>query len=453
MATIGGPIRIPHLLRHGPNFFLAYEWTRDSTATTEAGLVPTAAQRTGDLSGLLDALGQSVTLVNPASGTPFPGNVVPVSPQAQALLSLYPLPNLAGNTGYNYQIPVLNSSHQDQLLSRVDKSVSRKDELNGRFSIISTRASTGNLFGFIDRSNDFGLNASVNESHCISQRFFLNGGYRFNRQSSRITPFFANRVDVSRDVGISGNDHTPAYWGPPTLVFSGGLSSLSDQQASFNRARTDAFSLSAAIYHGRHNVTVGADLRKQQFNDLFQQDPRGTFNFTGAATKGTSSSTPTGGSDLADFLLGVPDTSSIAFGNADKYLRQSVYDLYLADDWRVLPVLTVNVGLRWEYGAPITETKDRLVNLDVAPGFTAVAPVLASNPAGSLTDSRYPASLIRPDRTGFEPRLGVSWRPHCRVNHRGARWIRHLSRHVCVPGLDTSTRAAVTALQNLERAA
>lgn len=411
VATIGGPIRIPHLLRHGPNFFLAYEWTRDSTATTEAGLVPTAAQRTGDLSGLLDALGQPVTVVNPSSGAPFPGDVVPVSPQAQALLSLYPLPNLAGNTGYNYQIPVLNSSHQDQLLSRVDKSISRKDELTGRFSSISTRASTGNLFGFIDRSNDFGLNASVNESHRISQRVFLNGGYRFNRQSSRITPFFANRVDVSREAGISGNDQNSAYWGPPMLVFSGGLSSLGDQQASFNRARTDAFSFSVAIYRGRHNVTAGGELRKQQFNDLFQQDPRGTFSFTGAATKGTSASTPTGGSDLADFLLGVPDTSSIAFGNADKYLRQSVYDLYFADDWRVLPVLTVNVGLRWEYGAPITETKDRLVNLDVAPDFTAVAPVLANNPAGSLTDGRYPASLIRPDRTGFEPRLGVSWRP------------------------------------------
>lgn len=411
VATIGGPIKIPHLLRHGPNFFLAYEWTRDSAATTEAGLVPTAVQRIGDLSGILDALGQPVTIVNPATGSPFPGNVVPVSPQAQALLSLYPLPNIAGNTGYNYQIPVLNSSHQDQLLSRVDKSITRKDELYGRFSFISTRASTANLFSFTDRSNSLGLNASINETHRISQRLFLNGGYKFSRLSSRITPFFTDRTNISGTAGIVGNDQTPAYWGPPTLVFSGGLSSLADAQASFNRTRTDAFSLSASIYRGRHNITIGGDLRKQQFNDLFQQDPRGTFNFTGAATQGTSTSTPTGGSDLADFLLGVPDTSSIAFGNADKYLRQSVYDLYAANDWRVLPILTINVGLRWEYGAPMTEAKNRLVNLDVAPGFSAAAPVLASSPTGSLTDSRYPTSLIRPDRTGVEPRLGISWRP------------------------------------------
>lgn len=411
IATIGGPIRIPHLLRHGPTFFLAYEWTRDSTATAEAGLVPTAAERTGDLSGLVDALGRPVTLLNPATGTPLAGNLVPVSAQAHSLLNLFPLPNSAGTAGYNYQIPVLNSSHQDQVLSRVEKSVTRRDDLYGRFSATSIRTSAANLFGFTDKSDTLGLNTSLNASHRFSQHLFLNGGYRFNRFSNRVTPFFASRANVSGLSGVTGNDQTPAYWGPPTLVFSGGLSSLADAQASFNRARTDAFSLSAALYRGRHNITAGGDLRKQQFNDLFQQDPRGTFAFTGAATRGTSTSTSTGGSDLADFLLGVPDTSSIAFGNADKYLRQSVYDLFLADDWRVLPILTINVGLRWEYGAPMTETHDRLVNLDVSPGFAAVAPVLAGSPTGALTHSRYPSSLLRPDRTGFEPRLGASWRP------------------------------------------
>jgi hypothetical protein len=60
----------------------------------------------------------------------------------------------------------------------------------------------------------------------------------------------------------------------------------------------------------------------------------------------------------------------------------------------------------------VTEMKDRLVNLDVAPGFSAVAPVLASAPKGSLTGQSYPDSLTRPDRQlGIEPRIGLSWRP------------------------------------------
>jgi hypothetical protein len=169
--------------------------------------------------------------------------------------------------------------------------------------------------------------------------------------------------------------------------------------------------MSALINRGRHYLTAGGDFRKQEYNEYFEQDPRGTFTFTGAATAGPASNDASAGSDLADYLISLPDTSSIAFGNADKYLRQPVYDLYFTDDWRVKPDLTINVGGRWEYGAPMTELFGRLVNLDVAPGFTAVAPVLGSDPVGLLTGQHYPASLVRPDRLGVEPRIGFSWRP------------------------------------------
>src|ERR1035438_9745486 len=92
----------------------------------------------------------------------------------------------------------------------------------------------------------------------------------------------------------------------------------------------------------RHNFIFGGDFRRQEFNEFGQQNPRGTFAFTGAATQagGSSSSggaSTTTGSDLADFLLGIPDTSAISYGNPDKYFRQSVYDLYFTDDWRMLP--------------------------------------------------------------------------------------------------------------------
>ena len=410
VLTFGGPIRIPHVLPHGPKFFLVYEWTRDRVAATQAGLVPTAAERAGDLSGVVDALGRPVRILDPANAQPFAGNIVPVSAQARALLQLYPLPNLAGTARYNYQIPVLNTSHQDALLSRLDKTLGRKDQVYGAFYFTSVRASSTNLFGFVDKTDTLGINTNINWSHRFSQHLFLFAGYRFSRFRTHTTPYFQNRRNVSGDAGIRGNNQEAAYWGPPALYFSGGISPLSDAQSAFNRSRTDAFTGSVAVYRGRHNITVGGDLRKQQFNDLFQQDPRGTFTFTGAATGGANSSSGVG-SDLADFLLGVPDTSSIAFGNADKYLRQTVYDAYATDDWRVLPTLTINAGVRWEYGAPITELRGRLVNLDVEPGFSAAKPVLASSPVGPLTGNRYPSSLLRPDRLGFEPRVGVSWRP------------------------------------------
>ena len=400
--TLGGPLNIPRLMPRGPNFFVAYSWTRNHNAESESGLVPTGAERSGDLSGLLNALGQPITVYNPTTKLPYPGNVVPVSSQAQALLQLYPLPNIPATSLYNYQVPVLNSTHQDSLLSRLDKTIGHKDQVYGSFNLQSNRASNGDLFGFTDKTDTLGINTNINWSHRFNQRLFLFAGYRFSRQRTLIVPNFANRQNISGNAGIFGNNQDPTNWGPPALTFSSGIAPLTDQQSTFNRNRTDGFSGSIGQYRGRHNITVGGELRKQQYNDLFQQDPRGAFTFTGAATQG---------SDLADFLIGVPDTSSIAFGNADKYLRETVYAAYASDDWRVQSNLTVNAGLRWEYSAPMTEIHGRLVNLDVAPGFTAALPVLASDPVGPLTGVHYPSSLLRPDKLGIEPRVGLSWRP------------------------------------------
>jgi hypothetical protein len=396
--TFGGPIKIPHVLPRGPNLFFAYQWARNHTAQTDSALVPTEAERSGDLS---NATGQPANIIDPATGLTYANNTVPVSAQAQALLQLYPLPNVTGNPLYNYQVPVLNSSHQDVAQLRLDKTIGRRDQLYGTFNLQSLRADSVNLFKFSDTTDTLGMNTNVNWSHRFNQHLFVYSTYRFSRLRTLVRPEFENRQNVASAAGIGGTDQSPMFWGPPSLTFSGGIASLTDAQSSFNRNRTDGVSESAAIYRGRHNITMGGDLRKQQYNDFFQQDPRGTFTFTGAAT----------GSDLADFLIGVPDATSIAYGNADKYLRQTVYDAYATDDWRVLPVLTINAGARWEYGAPMTELHDRLVNLDVTSGFSAASPVLGDAPVGPLTGAHYPSSLVRPDRLGIEPRIGISWRP------------------------------------------
>ena len=415
VATLGGPLNIPHLLYHGPNFFVAYQWTRDRDAATESGLVPDAAERSGDLSSLLNALGQPVTIYNPATGLPFT-EPIPVSSQAQTLLNLYPLPNLAGNSRYNYETEVLNNTHLDALESRLDKTIGRIDQLYGGFGFQSSRADSANLFNFRDATGTLGIGANVNWAHQYKHQIFAVLEYKFTRLRTEVRPEFQDRENVSGEAGISGNDQDPADWGPPALVFSSGIAELSDAESEFNRNRTDALSVKLSTTHRRHTVTFGGDFRRQEFNEYTQENPRGIFAFTGEATRAggssaTSSASTTSGSDLADFLLGIPDTSAIAFGNPDKYFRQPVYDAYVTDDFRVEPELTINAGMRWEYGAPLSELFGRLVNLDVAPGFTAVAPVLASNPTGPLTGMKYPNSLMRPDMRGFEPRVGVSWRP------------------------------------------
>jgi len=405
MLNFGGPIRIPHLVPNGPNFVVNYQWLRNRNASTSPSLLPLSSQRIGDFSQI------PLPVLDPASGLPFPGNVIPqnrFSPQAQALLGFYPLPNFAGDSRYNYQIPIVSNTHQDSLQSRINKTIGRKNQVNGTFAFQSTRTDTPNLFGFLDTNRSLGLTTSVNWMHRLTQRAFLTLGVQYSRMAARATPFFANRENISGEAGITGNNQEPVNWGPPSLTFTSGIAGLSDVQRSFTRSQTAGTSASLFWVHGSHNVTGGADFRRQQFNLLSQQDPRGSFTFTGAATGGAALGN---GLDFADFLLGIPDTSSIAFGNADKYLRSASYDAYITDDWRVSPSLTLNAGFRWEYSSPITELYGRLVNLDIAPGFASEAPVVAGAPTGPVTGLQYPDSLVRPDKHAFQPRIGISWRP------------------------------------------
>lgn len=414
IATLGGLLKIPHLLEHGPFFFVGYQWSRDRNNTTQPAMMPTSADRDGDFSKSVNASGQPVEVFDPATGQPFPGSIIPtnrISSQAQSLLKFYPFPNVLGNTLYNYQIPIISNTHQDALQSRFDKTLNLKNEVHGDFAFQSTRTGAPNLFGFLNRTDMLGIKTGGTWSHRLRQRLVLNLGYRYSRLASRVTPFWENRENVSEVAGITGNNQDPMNWGPPTLAFASGIAQLSDQQSSHNRNQTGAVSYAMLWSHNRHNLEFGADFVRQEFNYLSQQNPRGTFTFTGEATQGTVNGVAIGGFDFADFLLGIPDTSAIAFGNADKYFRESAYDAYLADDWKIEPELTARVGIRWEYGAPITELLGRLVNLELAPGFSAAAPVVAYNPVGPLTGRHYPASLINPYRSGFEPRVGIAWRP------------------------------------------
>jgi hypothetical protein len=425
-VQFGGPIRIPN--HWNPrNFrvdFANYQRIQKSTTATQTALVPTLAQRYGDLSGI------ATPVYDPATGKPY-GNTgcssqllaVDASPTAcipgtelatknsqaaQALLTFYPLPNATGGTRNNYQVQTATNVRQDGAQFRLSKPFGNKDYVYGNFSLQSIRQGTNTLFGFHDTTNQFNLAFGANWNHRFTQRLFVNTGYTFSRSRQLGTPYFANRVNVEGQTGIAGVDTSPVNWGPPSLGFTSGFQSLSDANSSRYRSETNGVSIDVQWNRSRHIIDAGGDFRRQEFNYFSQTIPRGAFQFTGAATNG---GVTTAGSDLADFLLGIPDTSQLSYGNPDKYLRQSVYDLFAQDDFRVNPELSIKYGVRWEYGAPITETQNRLVNLDFASGFTAEAPVLAKSPTGPLSGMSYPTSLVRPDKIGFAPNVGIAWRP------------------------------------------
>ena len=258
-----------------------------------------------------------------------------MAPQSTALLKFYPLPNFPESAGYNYQVPLVGITHQDDVQGRVNKMLNRKHFVNGSFAYRNARSSGPNVFGFDDTGHTTGFNASATWRYMASQRLNFSLGYQFSRMTMRTTPYFANRENVSGEAGITGNNQDPGNWGPPNLSFSSGIAALSDAALSLTRNQTSGVSFTglldapAAQHHLRRRFPPAAIQPARR-----SRTRAAAFTFTGAAT----------GNDFADFLLGVPDTSAIAFGNADKYFRAASYDAYFTDDWRVGPGLTLNAG-------------------------------------------------------------------------------------------------------------
>lgn len=403
-GSVQGPLRIPHLFRNGPTFFINYFMNRSRNDSTQYGLVPTQAERNGDLSGLT---GQ---IINPLTQAPFQGNLIPqsqISPQAAALLNLFPLPNFSSPT-FNYQVPMVSLSHADGFNVRMNKQIGRKNSIQGIFALTSTRSTTPNLFGFLDSTDTLGMDLHPIWRHQFTPRMSSTLDFEFSRSAPHVYSYFSNLTNVSGNAGIQGNNQQPLYWGPPSLnLGASGFSSLSDGLPSFNRAQTETLKSDSTWNHGRHNVTFTVDVMRQLFNYLSQTNPRGSFTFNGAAVGATG----TAAGSFADFLLGIPDGASLAFGNADKYLRATGYGAGVGDDWRVNSALTLNLTLRYDYIPPFSEEYGRLVNLDVAQEFANIAPVLGNQTMGSLTGQRYPSSLIRPERLPLEPGVGFAWRP------------------------------------------
>ena len=356
--------------------------------------MPTLAERQGDFSQTLNRQGQPVPVFDPATGIPVPGNRIPassLSPQAQSLLKLFPAPNFTGQARYNFQVPVIGALHQDSMQFRAVRQLGRKDNLSGTLQLQSSRSDNPNLFGFLATGSQLTDAATVNWRHTFSSQFFVGLGAQFNRNSARTVPFFAERFNVSGAAGVTGNNQDPLNWGPPALNFASGIAALGEAQYSSTHDQTEGVSAEVFRSRRRHSVTSGFEFRRQQWNTLSQQDPRGTFTFTGAAA----------GSDLAGFLFGVPDNASIAFGNADKYFRANSWDAYVSDDWRIRSGLSLTLGVRYEYNSPISEIYGRLVNLAVANHFASATPIVEQS-AGAL---------IRTDRNNIAPRFGFAWRP------------------------------------------
>ena len=413
--NVGGPIRIPKIYSNDRLlFYFTYQGTRARNPYNALSTMPSAAERGGDFSGAAVG-GAPVTIYDPLTGTPFPGNVIPVNrfnPASAGLLHFFPLPTYSQLAVQNYQVVTNSRNSSDNYGVRQNLPLSRKDRINVSFNYQTRTGTTPTLLGFRDGSDGSGLNASLSYSHSFAPRFNSNLSWNFSRSSGYNTPYFAYTANVAAELGIAGTTQLPIAYGPPNLSFTN-FGGLTDGAASINHNQTSSVNENITLVRKKHNLTFGAGYRRLQQNPTNYANARGSFSFSGLVTSGLDASgNPLAhtGFDFADFLLGYPQSSSLQFGAKSDYFRSWNSNGFVQDDWRIRPNLSLNLGIRYEYFSPYTELFGRMANLDLNSSITAAAvvtPGLAGPFSGSL-----PTSLVRPDTNNLSPRFGFAWKPY-----------------------------------------
>jgi len=395
-ATLGGP-----LVKNKLFFFADYQGTHYNAPGTEVLSVAPASWRNGDFSGV------STVIRDPVTGLPFAGNIIPasrISPVARGILdntTLYPLPNrsVSGVSG-NFVGPTLTTirAHQGDL--RLDWNASPSDKVFARFSF-STFDSENNtrafplLLGQSQTGPFRNLALSWNRVFNPSLVNELLLGYN---QISAVTHAldWSGIGDANATFGIPGGQPIP---GLSSLVLNSGLSSLG-AGASDSDTLDKTYQLNEKLtwLTGRHALKVGGQFLhyvQQRFyagNNVLL----GNFNYGGTFT----------GFAFSDFLL--DQVSSKGRGSASDpwtHLHNRIA-LFVQDDFKVTPDLTLNLGMRWAYTQPLVEKDNRESNFSLVTGQQTLAK------DGSI-EAR---ALYKPYYKGFEPRLGFAWR-------NGERWV------------------------------
>ena len=419
-VSLGGPLNIPKIYSGGnkTSFFVNFNIIRGTSPQNILASLPTAAERLGDFSattivsgpgaGTVPVIYQPTASLEPR--TAFTGNVIPSSmlnPAAVGLMQYLPLPNLPGQV-QNYHVQLSLPTSSQRFMARVGQQISSKDNLAVMYFYNSSHDDGITGFPNITSVTTTRMqNVSVMETHNFGAKTVNNFAVNFNRARTFSTNPFSYNQDIAGALGILGVSQDPMDWGLPSIGFTN-FSGLGDATPSLTRNQTLRFTDSVMHSVGKHNFQFGGEISRIQLNSLTNPDAAGSFSFTGYGTSDfTSQGTPVPGTgyDFADFLLGVPQTTSRRYGIPANYLRSSRYDVYGQDDWRMTDHLTLNVGGRWEYAAPFTEKYGHLSDLALGPNFSTAQVVTGQNP-GSL-----PASLLHGHPANVAPRVGLAYRP------------------------------------------
>ena len=418
-GSIGGPLNIPHIYQGGTKtfYFVNYNGSRSENPFDQFSTVPTAAERAGDFSQATYSSGQNTSPVQlfypnisqcgASAGQPIPGNNLQplaapgceISPIAQGLLQFIPLPNLPG-TVKNFHFVTSTTSDSDDLNVRLMHNFGAattgqrrvrggprapRNNLAIAFHYHATASTLSEPFPTVaGNANGRSFDVPISYTRSIGKLTNI-ARADFNRSRTSTQNLYAFSENITGNLGIDGVSQNPFDWGLPNLSFTN-FAGLSDINPSLLRNQTLTFSDNLIWNHGKHTWRWGGDFRRIQLNTETDNNARGSFVFGGANTAQIVKGVPVAntGYDLADFLLGLPQQTSVQFGANNYHFRGNSWDLYAQDEWKLRGNLTFNLGVRYEYVSPFTELNDRIANLILSPaalqpglGTPTVTPVSA----------------------------------------------------------------------------
>jgi hypothetical protein len=382
-GSLGGPVTVPKIYEGKDKtfFFFDYEGNRRHTSAPEELLVPTDAERNGNLSALV-AQQQGGSLMNPFTGQPYANNTIPsgaacgnsqdcVNPVAQTLLNYYPEPNAnigVANPSYNYQtlVPIPSSTNGWDL--RVDRTITSKQQIYARYSWKNALYNEGAIGGPAGQFLPNVVAQDQNRSFLVSYNYVIRPNlineFRFGFTNFHENDSFpiqgSSAINQLGLEGINISQH-PTGDAFPTFAFSDGtFSSIGQDRTGTTISKSMQFTDNLTRTVGNHTLRFGFDARKVSYSGVMffvPSDDYGNFTFSPGLFTNYS---------FGDFLLGLPQQSFFAVTCPQINAGATQYGIYAQDAWQVNSHLTANFGLRWELLPPFDETIGDLASFDPA---------------------------------------------------------------------------------------
>jgi Carboxypeptidase regulatory-like domain len=403
-GSFGGPVLLPHVYngRNKTFFFGDYEGNRRRTSTPEQYLVPTLAERSGNLNGLpfIDPVSGNPTsvLTNPSTGQPYSNNSIPltsINPVSAKLLSeYYPLPNVnSAGSSFNYETLQPTPSNTNGWDLRLDHNITNNQQIYARFSWKNLVSDVANplLPNDVDFEHDRSLIVSYN--YTITPKMVNEFRFGFtNSLTDQTFPIQGASADNNLGLtGISFANH-PTTGAFPTFNFSDGtgFTPIGHDKDGPGQSKTMQFTDNLSRTIGKHTLRFGIDARRVFYQTVVrwgQSDDFGAFTFNQGVFTGSS---------FGDFLLGAPNTDFIVGSSPNTNEPTTQWGVYAQDQWEVNSRLTLNFGLRWEVLPEFTENQGDIANFDPRNGDIVVPNILLNKtvPSSPLLQANYNAFLV-----------------------------------------------------------